>query len=175
MTDDESGSGRNGGAHPAGLLRRLAALAYDMLVLLSVVIVFTLAAILLTGAAIPAGTLWFQLLLAALLVLFFPWFWTHGGQTVGARAWRLRVVAAGGGRVGWGRALLRLAAGIATLLPAAAAALWSVHAGVDLRWLWAWSPAAGLSYGWGLADARRRCLHDLLSGTRLIHEPPVRG
>ncbi len=159
-------------ARPGGLLRRLAALAYDLLLLGALLMVFTLAAVITHGGTIAPGTAahpLYQLGLCVIIILFFLWFWTHGGQTLGARAWRLRVVSAAAGPVGWGRAALRFAAGAATLLPAGLGAWWAWRSEAGLWWCWAL--LAGLAYWWKLADPARLCLHDRLSGTRLVYEP----
>ncbi len=79
--------------------------------------------------------------------LFFAGFWTHGGQTLGMRAWRIRLVGRGGGRVSWGQATLRFFAAI-------------------VSWL-----ALGLGFLWALVDRERHAWHDRCSGTRLIRLP----
>lgn len=53
------------------------------------------------------------------VVYFFVWFWQHGGQTVGMRAWRLRIYSTNDQPMGYGRAALRLITalgGLGTLL-----------------------------------------------------------
>lgn len=88
--------------HPF-LLRRIAAIVYDTIVILGLVL-------LVTGLiVIPFGNIvgqqrweilrhefWFKSLLQftnlAVIVGFHVGFWSHGGQTLGMRAWRLRVV-----------------------------------------------------------------------------------
>lgn len=72
------------------ILRRLAAFAYDIFLLFSVV--FILGAI---GIALNSGKaidpfLFSPITFIATLV-FFSWFWTHGGQTLGMRAWRIKL------------------------------------------------------------------------------------
>jgi len=134
-------------ATPAGLTRRLAAAAYDGLLLVAAWLAATAVLMPLVRAPIPAHSGWFQAYLIAVSFLFFGWFWTHGGQTLGMRAWRLRVVSADGGRVPWRRALLRFLA---------AALSWGL---------------AGLGVLWCLADAKRRTVHDRLSGTRVVLLP----
>jgi uncharacterized RDD family membrane protein YckC len=130
---------------PAGLLRRLAALAYDTLLLAALAFAFTLLIVIIrSGEAIPAGSLWFEAALFALGALFYGWFWTHGGQTLGMRAWRLQVTAADGSPLDWRRALLRYAAAYVSAL------------------------ALGLGFLWSLFDRERRCWHDLWSGTRMV-------
>ncbi len=79
----------------AGLFRRLAALVYDLF--LVVAIWFAIAGIgvsLNGGEAMPS---WINhyLLFPALIIstfVFYFWFWTHGGQTLGMRAWRLKLL-----------------------------------------------------------------------------------
>src|SRR5690606_17302247 len=137
------------GVEPGGVLRRLAALIYDLLLLAALLFLFTLALFALRGGReIAPGTLWFQLCLAAIVVLFFTWFWVHGGQTLGMKAWRLRVVAGDGGRVRWPAALARFAAGLLALVP------------------------AGLGLWWAALDRERRGWHDRLSRTRIVYERP---
>jgi uncharacterized RDD family membrane protein YckC len=140
-------------SEPATLARRLAALGYDLFVLAAVLFVFTFAVFLVRGTpGVPSGTRWFQLALLAVAALFFCGFWTHGGQTVGMRAWRIRLVRQEGGPVGWSRALLRFFAA------------------------WVSGVPLGLGYWWSLFDPRRRCWHDRLSRTVVVHErknPPA--
>lgn len=133
---------------PAGFLRRTGALLYDVLLLAGILLAFTLFTYMLRGGReIPPGTLWFQACLVALIAGFFAGFWSHGGQTLGMRAWRLRVVDRNGHPLGPARALARVAAGIVALLP------------------------AGLGFLWALVDREKLGLHDRLSGTRLLHDP----
>lgn len=137
---------------PASPFRRLAAGCYDLL-LLAGVLVFTsfFVVALRGGAAIPAGTAAYQAFVAAQVAAFFIGFWTRGGQTLGMRAWRIRVEAAGGGPVTLPRAALRLAA---AFLSAA---------------------ALGLGFAWMLVDPERRAWHDRLSGTRVVAAEPGAG
>lgn len=135
---------------PATLLRRLAALAYDTLLLAALLMCFSLLVLLVRGGrAVAPGTLWFQLGVLAIAGAFFSGFWVHGGQTLGMRAWRIRLVARDGGTVTWGRALRRFAAAWLSILP------------------------MGLGLWWSLFDAERRCWHDRLAGTRVIRVRPA--
>lgn len=130
---------------PATLTRRLAAAFYDALLVLTVVFIGTLMVNSLRGGTpVPPGTLWFQAYVIGLVYLFFGWFWTHGGQTLGMRAWKIRVVRADGRPLDWPTAALRLTCA-----------------------LLAWAPA-GLGVLWLLADRERRAWHDRLSATRVI-------
>jgi len=88
---------------------RLAAILYDMILLFSLLFAVTLFLILpLThGNAITGNNIFYQLLLLLLMYIYFTWQWCHGGQTLGMRAWRIRLRREGGGPVGWGRSAWR--------------------------------------------------------------------
>lgn len=106
-----------------GLARRLAALIYDLLVLFGMLLLAT------TLVIIPASTLsgtevrldgWllilFRIYLVAIGYGFVGYFWVHGGQTLGMRAWRLRLVQDNGHPLSRGATWRRLF--WSTLIPA---------------------------------------------------------
>lgn len=128
-----------------GFLRHLAALLYDGLLLAS--IYFVLTAILIAfrgGEAFSPAHPGYSLLLIVTGLGFFGWFWTHGGQTLGMRAWGLQVQSLNGMPCQWQQALLR--------------GIWALLGGSFL----------GLGYLWSLFDREGRTLQDHRSGTRLI-------
>lgn len=133
-----------------GLARRLAALLYDGLLVIA--LWFLAAALLLAVSggrlADPDRPQWLlhALRVSLLLVtfLFFAGFWTNGGQTLGMRAWRLKLLGADGGPVSWKQALWRFAAAIPSL-------------GIF-----------GLGLFWMLLDREHCAAHDRLSRTRLV-------
>jgi len=143
----------NAQPQPAGLLRRLAALLYDILLLFGLWTLVSALMLLVSGGwlAEPARPAWLVSALRMLLALttlgFFVWFWTHGGQTLGMRAWRLRLVGQDGAAVTPRQALIRVAAACLALAP------------------------AGLGLWWVLIDPEHRAWHDRWSGTRLIVVP----
>ena len=72
------------------LFRRIAAFLYDCLLLIAIYFVITAAAIYLNnGQAIQHWS--YKLFLVVVAFVFFDWFWRHGGQTLGMRAWRIRL------------------------------------------------------------------------------------
>jgi len=133
-----------------GFNRRLAAMLYDGLLLVALWFVATALLLTVSGGhlADPDRPLWllYSLRVSLLLValMFFAGFWTHGGQTLGMRAWRLKLVSASGNPVNWKQALWRFAAAIPSV------------------------GAFGLGLFWMLLDKERRAVHDRLSGTRLV-------
>lgn len=107
----------------ASLPRRLAAVVYDGLLLTGVLIgaaalALGLTVLLLGSAAVVAhnplpGNPFFSTYLFLTCFFFYGGFWVCGGQTLGMRAWRLRVQQRDGRGIGWWQALLRfLSAGL---------------------------------------------------------------
>lgn len=135
-------------AYPsATLLRRVSAALYDGLLLAGLMMVAGALAVLVHGGeAIDDGNLYFRLYLLAVPCGFFLWFWTHGGQTLGMRAWRMRVISESGSELGPAQALVRL--------PLAA-----------LSWL----SVIGLC--WCLIDKRGRAIQDIGSDSLTVVEP----
>jgi len=166
-------------AVPAPPWRRLAAACYDALLLLALWMVALLASLFvhqLFGLARNDHANALLLFLAGLG--FFGWSWTHGGQTLGMRAWRLRLYRDNGGAVRWpvaaGRYALMLLSWLAALtvlllplLPAAVAAR-VPHAAQLLETCGAFTLLTILL---PFLDPRRRVLHDRLTSTEVLLLP----
>jgi uncharacterized RDD family membrane protein YckC len=96
------------------------------------------------GAAIGGGLLWF-LAVIVISVVYFPWFWTRGGQTPGMKVFHLRVVRdADGGPISTTSAVLRLVG------------------------YWVNGAVFYIGFIWIFIDKRRRGWHDLIAGTVVI-------
>ncbi|HEY0973974.1 MAG TPA: RDD family protein [Solimonas sp.] len=95
---------------PAPLWRRLAAATYDGLLLIALWMVALLLDVLLRDL-LSLEREWHALRAYVFLIGygFFAWFWTHGGQTLGMRAWRLYVQRRDGTPPGWISAMARYA------------------------------------------------------------------
>jgi uncharacterized RDD family membrane protein YckC len=160
---------------PAGLLRRLAALLYDALLATALAFAVTFAMLPLTrGEAILSATQGrvahlYHALLALVVFAYFGWSWTRRGQTLGMRAWRIRLESAAGAHPGWGASLLRCALG-AGLAWFAALGAWYLGrrdgvpgqaAAIALL-----APPV-LNFAWILFDAEGRSLLDLAARTRV--------
>lgn len=143
---------------PAGLWRRLGAMFYDALLLFAVTWSVTAIEIALRVARVGdaavrasphtavAGPL-LQIPLACAVVLFFGWFWTRSGQTLGMQAWRLRIDTLEGARISWRQVLLRI-----------------VGASISAACL-------GLGYWWILFDPEKCAWHDRISRSRVVVLP----
>jgi uncharacterized RDD family membrane protein YckC len=161
-------------ARAAGLGWRLLALVYDLfpafaLALAFGAIVTAIAAAL--GHPDLSGLPW----MAPLLVLgvwaftggYFVLSWSRGGQTLGMRPWRLKVVTPLGGQPSRAALLRRYAA--ATVPAIAAVELAALLPGIERLlpfWIGAGVALAGLL--WALVDRDGAALHDRLSGTRFV-------
>ncbi len=120
---------------PAGLLRRLGALCYDGLLLFGVLFFATLLLLVLRhGMAIAPGNPWYFSYLVTVGYLFCGWFWTRGGQTLGMRAWRIRVLCRDGTALTWGRALWRYLLAWLALLPLGTGYFWMLIDREKLTW-----------------------------------------
>jgi uncharacterized RDD family membrane protein YckC len=134
----------------AGFGRRAAALVYDALLVAALLMIFTFGALLFThgAAVVPANAgAWAYVYRAGLVLVIAGYYlinWLRSGQTLGMRAWRLRVVSDSGKRLSFDAAALRLILGAL-----------------------AWAPAA-LGVLWLYVDPDHLALHDRLSRTRVI-------
>lgn len=135
----------------AGVSRRIGAFAYDIFLLAALLIIATGVIMPFTKGAVAAGNALFQVYIFLVIFGFYGWFWTHGGQTLGMRAWKIRVEFYNGDNLTWGQAGLRFILGIMTF-------------GIGLLWcLW---------------DKKHRAFYDLLARTQVIQVekkfvPPV--
>lgn len=135
-------------ATPASLWLRVLAGAYDLLPLLGLWFFAGALALGLSGGLLESHQDLRKLLTQTLVLAFsagyFVISWTRGGQTIGMRAWRLRVVRTDGMRVEWPRALLRFGVALISLA------------------------ALGIGFLWSLFDSQKRTWHDMAAGTRLV-------
>lgn len=91
--------------------KHAAALVYDIFPILGLFLTTSLFVMFIRGGEeVPAGTLWFQLLLAAELYLYFAHSWKSGGQTLGMRAWKLAI--ADYQQLTWNQVTLRFLVGL---------------------------------------------------------------
>ena len=104
--------------------------------------------------------------LFVVLGLYFVWLWTHGGQTLAMKTWRIRLVDKNGASLSWARALLRYLLVWLWFLPGLALARlldaqgWMLVLIPSLNFV-LWTAAVYL-------QAERQFPHDWISGTRLI-------
>ena len=132
---------------PAGLFYRLVAMFYDALLLFSALLIATALALLATKGTLHYHNPFFRTFLFLICFSFYSWFWLHGGQTLGMRAWRLQLQRLDGGPVSIWQALLRFMVAIPSLA------------------------LAGLGLLWMLVDKDRLAVHDRISESMIVRLP----
>ena len=131
------------------LMRRIAAMLYDGLLVAALLIMATLPFIAVRGVK-PVETgenHFYQLVLILVIYVFFVAFWTRSGRTLGMQSWRLQLEKFDGGGVSIGTATIRFFAALIS-----------------------WAPV-GLGFLWQLWDKDNLTWHDRISKTRIIHYP----
>jgi uncharacterized RDD family membrane protein YckC len=122
---------------------------YDSLLLAAVLMLGSIPPVLLNGGALRDGTALadvkntiYFLYLLLLVFLFYGWFWTRHGQTLGMAAWRIRILSQNGSLPEWKQVLIRLGTSL-----------------LGVANLWAWCNPARM--GW----------HEYLSRTKTVYTP----
>lgn len=132
-----------------GLIRRLAAIVYDSLLIGALLFLATTPFIAARGGEpVEIGdNLVYRLVLAIVIYGFFVGFWTRTGRTLGMQSWGLQLETREGGKPTLAKASIRFFAAILSWIP------------------------AGLGFLWQLWDKDKLAWHDRISGTRLVYYP----
>ncbi|VAW64681.1 hypothetical protein MNBD_GAMMA09-1004 [hydrothermal vent metagenome] len=142
---------------PVSLLKRLIAFIYDLLLIIAIFMILGSLISILTTFIVNGGNaiteehgfyLINKMIVLSTLFLsslfFYGWFWTHGGQTLGMKTWRIQLISNDGGNISWKQAFIRYLA---------AALSWAI---------------LGIGFLWSLVDHKKRCWHDILSSSYLV-------
>ncbi|MDX1459828.1 MAG: RDD family protein [Xanthomonadales bacterium] len=147
MTAGRTAQGASG-AQPAGLIRQLAVMIYDGVVLLGVLMLAAALASPFDSGNQQAGRdAVFTAYLALAWFAYLAWCWRRGGMTVGMRAWKVRIISQTGDRPSWKQCFTRF---VVSLLSALC---------LGAGYLWIWMSPERLSW------------HDRASRTRLVRWP----
>ena len=132
-----------------GLLRRLAAIIYDTLLVCALLFLATIPFIALRGGEpVEVGdNRIYQVVLLLVIYAFFVGFWTRWGRTLGMQSWGLQLQTMDGEKPTLATASVRFIAAILS-----------------------WAPA-GLGFLWQLWDRDKLTWHDRISGTHLVYYP----
>jgi len=125
---------------PPSFLRRIAVVIYDGLLLIAVLFLATLAVIPFhSEGAFEPNSILYSFYLLGVCFVFYGWFWTHGGQTLGLQTWKIRLVSDYQEHITWPQAFVRFVTAIAS---------WAVF---------------GLGFIWILFKKERLAWHDIAS------------
>ncbi len=159
---------------PAGSIRRIFALIYDSLLILAAIFVAFQPIPLLEDfiQEFPLTQVLTSIYLMAIWFLFLGWFWTHGGQTVGMKAWRIKLLRKDGAEITWIDATYRFILSNGTfilILMLVGLEVISARLGLILG-----GTIFCLSFLWAVIDQQGRAGHDALSRTQLIVLPSTK-
>jgi len=145
---------------PASVFRRLAAMFYDFILCITLVLVMTGLYMMIANTILGGDTYksmndsgqsvhdpFLSSILFISLYIFFGFFWTKNGQTLGMQVWHIRVQNKDNTSISWKQALLRFFMGI-------------------VSWL-----AFGIGHLWPLFDAKRRSWQCIFSESELVRIP----
>jgi len=133
-----------------GFFRHMAIVIYDALLLLASL--FFATAILLpfnNGEAFSSSQYFFPLYILFVSFIFYGWFWTHGGQTLGMKTWKITVRTHDNKPITWFLAFKRFFAAIIS---------------------WGF---LGLGFLWKIIDKNHYTWHDHLSKTALFFDDSI--
>lgn len=134
-----------------GIIRRLLAIFYDLLLLVAILFLATAAVNALNhGEAIGTNNPYYFFYVLYILVIsffYYGWFWTHNGQTLGMKTWQIRLQSRQNSQnVTWQQALVRASTAVISF------------------------GFFGLGFVWILFDKKKRAWHDIISRTELIDQ-----
>ena len=132
---------------PAPFWRRLLAISYDSLILICIIFIAWQPVPHIPLDKLPAlVNQGIRLIyLFSIIFLFFGWFWRHGGQTIGMRAWKIKLISTASGlNPSWRQCGIRYFVAM-------------------LSWLFLF-----IGFLWALFNPQKSAWHDLASGTSLI-------
>ncbi len=174
---DAVAAGAYGAAAPH-LLRRMASLVYEGLILFGMLLIpGAVGAVIVAVTGLQHSTIGdvvLEVISFGLYASYFTWFWSTRGQTLPMQTWRIQVVTASGQNLTRPRAFARYLASWLWVAPAAALTVlnhWNVRE--QPRAVAACIALSVLGYAMlALALPQRQFLHDILCGTRLIDALP---
>lgn len=132
-----------------GLLRRIAAMLYDALLIGALLFLATVPFIAIRGGE-PVETsdnLLYRIVLAVVVFGFYVGFWSRSGRTLGMQSWGLQLETENGEVPSASTASLRFFAALLSWLP------------------------LGLGFIWQIWDPQNLTWHDRISKTRLVYYP----
>lgn len=130
---------------PAGLIRRLAAMLYDSLLIIAILMSTITLMVVLTNTPVAGQNVLGLLFIESFA--FFAYFWIFRGQTLGMLAWRLTIATASGYQMTFSQAMLRYFGALISLA------------------------TFGLGFLWILFDAEKRSWPDMISDSRVLYTP----
>lgn len=149
---------------PVGVIRRFAAMFYDFILCIALMMVMTGLYMMIANTLLGGDTYktmndsgqsvhdpFLSSILFISLYVFFGFFWTKNGQTLGMQVWHIRVQNKDNTTISWNQALLRFLMGI-------------------ISWL-----ALGLGHLWPMFDREKRSWQCIFSNSELVRIPKIKS
>lgn len=121
---------------PTPIWKHFAAFVYDIFPVLGILLLTNLFVLFLrSGVEVPAHTLWFQLLVFFEIYFYFAYSWKAGGQTLGMRAWKIKVINANGKPFSYAQAGIRFLLGTLSTLLLGLGLFWKFFSKEGKSWM----------------------------------------
>lgn len=128
-----------------GFFRLIAIIFYDLLLLIAILFVATALALPFNaGEAFSTSQYFYPIYLIVISFLYYGWFWTNGGQTLGMKTWKVRIIGFNQKPLTWKQAAIRFIVAIVS---------WSF---------------LGLGFFWKFINKHGYTWHDLASKSTLF-------
>lgn len=116
-------------------LKHFAAFIYDLFPVVGLFILTSLIVLIIRkGEIVDQHTLWFDLLIFTEMTFYFVYSWKVGGQTLGMRAWKMKIVSAEG-QLTWVQAFIRYFVGIVSTLLLGLGLFWKLFSKDNSSWM----------------------------------------
>jgi uncharacterized RDD family membrane protein YckC len=156
-------------SHPS-IFKRLLAAFYDSLLILATVFIATALTLPFTKGNVSASNnIYMSVYLLVVIYIFCGWFWTHGGQTLGMRVWKQKLIGLDGHTVNWQQSFIRFITAVpAWFILLVGIILWSKPTiAITLTTIPGWLFTL-VGFIWVLLNARNNNWRDKLSRTQVI-------
>ena len=119
------------------LWKHFASFLYDIFPLIGLFIVTSLiVAIIRKGDIVAQHTLWFDVLIFSEMILYYVYSWKLGGQTLGMRAWKIKIIPSDERlNLTWLQALIRFIIGVASTLLLGMGLFWKLVSKNNQSWM----------------------------------------
>ncbi|MFK8013145.1 MAG: RDD family protein [Marinicellaceae bacterium] len=118
--------------------KHFAAFIYDVFPIAGLLIVTSMIVLILRGGVeVERFSSWFSLLLLSEIALYYVYSWKIGGQTLGMRAWKIKIIPTdiNQNQISWNQATLRFVAGLLSTLLVGLGLFWKILSPSKKSWM----------------------------------------
>jgi uncharacterized RDD family membrane protein YckC len=118
--------------------KHFAAFIYDIFPLVGIFILTSFIVLLFNGGdTVPPHSLWLSLLLSSEVAFYYIYSWKKGGQTLGMRAWKMKIIPnqKNQSHLSWEQAAIRFFTGVISTLLLGLGLFWKFVSNNKLSWM----------------------------------------